>query len=221
MNIKLCIFDLDGTLLNTIDDIGNSMNHALHENGFAPRSMEWYKNHVGFGAKVLLGGALPPDHGLSEERSLEILRFFKETYTAHCMDITRPYDGIQELLQYLAEKGIHLAVVSNKPHKGTEALMKAYFGNIEFAAIYGEQAGVPLKPDPYLAHSIMSQTGTLPEEALIIGDGEPDMIFAKNTSIFGIGVSWGFRSRETLIEAGAKVIIDKPEQVKEYLVWNT
>jgi len=217
MKIKLCIFDLDGTLLDTIDDIGNSMNHALIESGFPPRSITEHKNNVGFGARKLLDSALPLGHGLSEERCAEIVGLFKERYRAHSMDMTKPYEGIPELLRFLGGAGIKLAVVSNKPHKITVDLMEEFFGDVDFVAIYGEQSCWPMKPDPYLAHEILSLSGVLPEQALVIGDGEPDMIFAENASIFSIGVLWGFRSREILEASGAKAFVDKPEQIKDYL----
>jgi len=217
MKTKLCIFDLDGTLLNTLDDIGNSMTRVLAANGFAPLSMQEYMASVGHGARNLLLSVLPPGHGLSEGRIEEMLAAFRAEYSAHSMDLTRPYDGIPELLKYLKDNGVKLAVVSNKQHNTTAALLNAYFGDVAFDAVFGEQPGRPIKPDPASAFDILALTGVPPEQAVVIGDADTDIIFAKNASLFSIGVLWGFRSREVLEACGADVIVDSPEQVKEYL----
>jgi len=217
MKTKLCIFDLDGTLLDTIDDIGNSMNHVIGANGYPPRSISWYKDNVGYGAKNLLEGALPADHGLSGERSTMLLTAFKEHYLRHSMDLTKPYEGITELLKHLEGNGVDIAVVSNKSDDVTKALIETFFGDISFVAVYGERSGIPGKPDPSLALDILSQTGLSPEQVIIIGDAETDVLFARNASIFSIGVTWGFRSRAVLIDCGADAIVDAPEQITEFL----
>jgi len=211
------MLDLDGTLLDSIDDIANSMNNILTAHGYPAQSTTQYKQFVGHGARKLLGRALPPDHGLSEETIGEMLEAFRGYYAHHNMDMTKPYDGIPELLRYMADAGIHLAVVSNKPQKSTEPLMKAFFADIEFVAVYGDLAGRPLKPDPYLAHELFKMTGVTPDQAVMIGDAEPDIIFAKNASVFSIGVLWGFRSREELEAAGPGAIVEHPDQIKALL----
>jgi len=217
MKTKLCIFDLDGTLLNTIDDIADSMNRILQVNGYQTRSTAWYRDNVGYGAKKLLECALPPDHGLGEERAAGLLSAFKEHYLQHSMVLTKPYEGIPELLKHLEDAGIMMAVVTNKPHTISVALMKAYFGNIGFISVVGEQPGAPKKPDPATAFDILGHTGFSPDQAIIIGDAETDITFARNASIFSIGVLWGFRSREVLEACGANVIVERPEQIKQYL----
>jgi len=217
MTTKLCIFDLDGTLLDTLDDIADSMNSVMLAKGFPPRGIKWYMDNVGYGAKNLLEGALPPDHGLGDEAAGELLDAFKKHYLQHCMDKTKPYEGIPELLKYLEHAGIKMFVVTNKSHKTSVELIKTYFGDVGIAAVYGEQPGAPKKPDPSLAYEILSIAGVSPEEAVVIGDAETDIMFARNASIFSIGVSWGFRSRDVLEACGADVIIDSPGQIMEYL----
>lgn len=213
MPTKLCIFDLDGTLLDTIDDIANSMNRVLAANHYPEHDVAWYKSMVGGGARNLLIDALPPAQGLQAEEFDRLLRHYREDYRIHSMELTRPYDGIPELLNRLAELTVQPAIISNKPETVVREVVKRYFSGIEFAAVYGETEGKPIKPDPYLAREILARTGVSAEQAVFVGDSEVDMIFAERASLFSIGVLWGFRGREILLKHGAKAIVETPEQI--------
>lgn len=217
MKIKLLMFDLDGTLLNTIDDIANSMNNVLSANLYPSHSVSWYIDRVGNGSKKLLLDALPADHGLCEKRIKNLWDVYREEYRLNCAVLTKPYDGIPELLYSLAGSSMHIVVATNKPQNITEILLTTYFKGIEFLSVYGEKPGRPLKPDPYVAQEILSTSGVSQEQAIIVGDSEVDMVFAKKASIFSIGVLWGFRNRNILEEYGAGAIVERPAQIEEYL----
>jgi len=217
MRTKLCIFDLDGTLLDTIDDIASSMNRVLNAKNYPSRSVAWYKGRVGHGATNLMLDSLPAEHGLDEKSVETLVNMYKEDYLKNSTIMTKPYDGIPELLRFLSDSSVQLAVVTNKAQKSTDAVLKSYFGEINFVAVFGEIPGRPIKPDPYAAREILSSTGFLPEQAVFIGDAEMDMLFAENASIFSIGVLWGFRDRAILEEYGAKALVERPEQIIELL----
>jgi len=217
MKTKLCMFDLDGTLLDTIDDIANSMNFVLSLNNFPTYDVLWYKANVGNGARNLLLDALPNEHGCTEDTIDRLLSMYIEDYTKNSTVFTRPYDGVLELLRRLTESSIQLAVATNKPQVSSEDVVKKYFPEINFAVIRGIVPGRAIKPDPAAAFEILGALGISPEETIYVGDTEVDMIFAQRASLFSIGVLWGFRSREILEKAGAKVIIEKPEQVMDYI----
>jgi len=217
MKIKLCIFDLDGTLLDTIDDIANSMNRVLTANRYPSHGVDWYKKNVGSGAKRLLFDALPAEHGLFTESTDELLKLYKEDYGSSSMVLTKPYDGIPELLDQLTALSIQVAVVTNKPQNTAEILLKEYFGEVNFVAVRGDYPGGPIKPDPVLAQEVLTLAKVSPDQAVLIGDTEVDMILAQRASIFSIGVLWGFRDRSVLEESGADTIIETPAQIIEYL----
>ena len=217
MKIKLCIFDLDGTLLDTIDDIANSMNRVLMANQYPTYDVKWYKQNVGNGAKRLLLDALPAEHGLPPEKISELLTAYKKDYNSSSTVLTKPYDGIPELLEHLAALSVQVAVVTNKPQNIAETLLNEYFSDVNFIAVRGEYPGGPIKPDPVLAEEVLSIAEVSPDQAILIGDTEVDMTLAQKASIFGIGVLWGFRDRGVLEGSGANAIIKTPAQVIEYL----
>ena len=217
MKTKLCMFDLDGTLLDTIDDIANSMNRVLMANHYPSHSVEWYKKNVGNGAKRLLLDALPVEHGLCPNNIDELVKVYKEDYNASSMVLTRPYDGIPELLDHLAALSIRVAVITNKPQNTAETLLKEYFSDVNFIAVSGEYPGGPIKPDPILAVEVLAKAKVSPDQSVLIGDTEVDMILAQKASIFSIGVLWGFRDRSVLEGSGADAIIETPKQIIEYL----
>jgi len=204
---KLYIFDLDGTLLDTIEDIANSMNAALAALGFPGYGAEWYKRKVGAGAAFLARDALPPGNG---DKINEIVRLYQ---TGYRNVKTRPYDGIPELLAGLSAAGAALAVLSNKPHGITCEVIGRYFGDISFAAVFGGREGKPLKPDPSAADEILEAAGVSASETAYIGDSEVDMAFAVNAGMFGIGVLWGFRSERILTDSGADAIVSTPREI--------
>ena len=217
MKTKLCVFDLDGTLLDTIDDIANSMNRVLMANHYPSHSVGWYKKKVGNGAKRLLLDALPSMHGLCRENIDELVNVYKEDYNLSSIVLTKPYNGIPELLDHLAALSIQIAVVTNKPQNTAETLLKEYFSEVDFVAVRGESPGGPIKPDPVLVEEVLSIAKVSPNQSILIGDSEVDMILAQRASVFSIGVLWGFRDRGVLEGSGANAIIETPAQVVGYL----
>lgn len=215
--IKLIIFDLDGTLLNTLDDLGNSCNHILKKHNFPTHPLDAYRLFVGNGVGKLVERALPEDHRSSE--FVEKIRLeFVEYYSLHAEDDTAPYPGIEELLKELQNRGIKLAVASNKFIAGTQSLVKKYFGQFEFASVLGQREGVPVKPDPQIVYDVMSESAIKNKsEILYIGDSGADMKTSVNSGIDGVGVLWGFRSKEELESNGAKYIISKPKELLDII----
>ena len=210
--IHSIIFDLDGTLLDTIADLAHSTNHALTEANFPTHPVEAYKYFVGNGINKLFERALPEGER-SQENIGRIRSSFLTYYDAHNADYTRPYPGIPELLRRLQSEGIAPAVASNKYQRATEKLVRHYFPDIRFSAIFGQREGVPTKPDPSVVHDILRITG-LPEAAtLYVGDSGVDMQTAANGGLVSIGVTWGFRPRTELEAFGARHIVDSPDEI--------
>ena len=212
----LIIFDLDGTLINTIDDLGQACNHALTVCGFPTHRIEDYPRLVGNGINKLIERALP-----EELRSTEYVLAAREDFLAYYVEhidcYTHPYDGIREVLHTLQEEGWTLAVASNKFDDGTQRLVRSIFSEVSFKAIYGNREDFPLKPDAALIELIMEECGAVRETTTMIGDSGVDMQTAKNGGVRSIGCTWGFRSREELEQAGAEQIADTVEQLKDML----
>lgn len=213
---KLVIFDLDGTLLNTIDDLASSTNYALRQYGYPEHELAQYRFFVGNGITKLIERALPPE-ARKEEIILKLRKEFVTYYQQHKTDLSSPYPGIPELLHELQQRGILLAVASNKYHQGTTELVRHFFGEKLFTVVLGQQEHIPVKPNPSIVHEILQQTRIDPSQTLYIGDSGVDMQTAKNSHLTSIGVTWGFRSRQELEENGACHIIDKPEEVLSIL----
>ena len=211
-SIKLVIFDLDGTLLNTISDLAHSSNFALEQNGFPGHPIEAYKFFVGNGINKLIERALP-ENEKSEENITRVKNSFRTYYDEHNTDYTIPYEGINELLITLQSYGCILAVASNKYQAATEKLIRYSFPDISFAAVFGQRENVPVKPDPAIVYDILKITDISPEEAFYIGDSGVDMQTALNSGIFSIGVTWGFRPRAELEAAGADYIADTTAEI--------
>lgn len=215
----LVIFDLDGTLLNTIDDLGTAVNHALEERGLPLHTMEEYAAMVGHGVRNLVKAALPSDIRDDDAKVDSALASFVSYYKSHIDVHTRPYDGMPELLRSLSSAGVKLAVASNKFQSGTETLIRQFFGDIPFVAIFGNMEGVPLKPDAALVHRIVSMA--FPDggghKVVLVGDSDTDMKTALNAGIPSVAVTWGFRSREELTAAGATVFADTAAQLASAL----
>ncbi len=204
------IFDLDGTLLNTLGDLRAAVNYALYLRGLPPRSMEEIRYFVGNGVRNLMRRSLPA--GSSEEEIDAALADFKRHYSAHLCDHTVPYDGIPELLSILRKRGMKIAVLSNKMNAATQELIAHYFrGKVD--VVFGEHPDVPRKPDPTSCHMIMDQLGARPAEVLYVGDSGVDMQTARNAGLTAVGVTWGFRPREELIDNGADMLADLPIQI--------
>ena len=211
-HIKLVIFDLDGTLLNTLSDLAHSANHALEKCGFPVHDIETYKCFVGNGINKLLERSLP-DHHKTALNIARLKAFFLPYYDAHSTDYTEVYAGIDKLLKTLQYKGLMLSVASNKYQKATEKLVLRFFSDISFTAILGQRDGVPVKPNPAIVNEILQIADVSPEETCYIGDSDVDMQTASNSGVTSIGVTWGFRSHEELKTAGANYIADTPEEI--------
>lgn len=209
---RLVIFDLDGTLINSVADLGQATNHALQLHGFPMHDLSKYNYFVGNGVTKLIERALPEQ--FRDEATIEKVKSgFLDYYMRHKTDLTRPYDGIPELLHALQEKGVKIAVASNKFIAGTQALVKGFFPDIDFCAVLGQREGVPIKPDPYIANEALQLAGVDRGDCLYVGDTATDMQTASNAGLESVGVSWGFRPVSELKDAGAAHIIDKPAEL--------
>jgi phosphoglycolate phosphatase len=203
------LFDLDGTLLDTLADLGTSMNRALARLGFPPHPVESYKTFVGEGVSVLAQRALPPDR--RDEASVKAcVEAMGEEYAIHWMDATRPYEGVAEILSGLAKRTIKLAILSNKPHAMTRLLVAHFFPQTRFDSVNGARDGVPKKPNPAAALEIARQLKTAPERFLYLGDSGVDMDTAASAGMFPVGALWGFRDKKELLIHGAKALIKHP-----------
>lgn len=193
MRYKLILFDLDGTLLDTLDDLSEAVNHAMQLRGFPLHTRDEYQQMIGDGVRNLVKRALPD--GRKEDEALvdSALADFKAYYTAHIDVHTRPYPGIQELLRQLHQKGVQMAVASNKFQEGTDYLINKFFPEIPFVAVLGNRPGFPLKPDPEIVEEVLQRAKVTHAEAIMTGDSPTDMKTAANGGIDRIAVSWGYR----------------------------
>ena len=205
MAYRTVLFDMDGTLLDTLEDLRESTNHVLRELGHPERSLEEVRRFVGNGAEMLIRRAVP--EGTGEEEILRALGMFRSYYAAHCKEKTRVYDGMLALLDALRARGIKTAVVSNKPDEAVKKLSEEYFGGRMDYAV-GAKDGRRCKPYPDMVDAALEALGETREGAVYIGDSEVDVQTGLNAGLPVIAVSWGFRSRETITEAGATVIAD-------------
>lgn len=205
MAYRTVLFDMDGTLLDTLEDLRESTNHVLRELGHPERSLEEVRRFVGNGAEMLIRRAVP--EGTGEEEILRALGMFRSYYAAHCKEKTRVYDGMLALLDALRARGIKTAVVSNKPDEAVKKLSEEYFGGRMDYAV-GAKDGRRCKPYPDMVDAALEALGETREGAVYIGDSEVDVQTGLNAGLPVIAVSWGFRSRETIAEAGATVIAD-------------
>lgn len=216
---KLVIFDLDGTLLDTMQDLANAVNHALSACGIRTIDVDECRKLVGHGVKNLLRGSLPAEHR-TEETLTRMEKEFFPYYTEHMSDFTRPYEGIPEVLQKLSEKGISLAVASNKFQKGTEELVSKFFGEINFVKVLGQRDGYPIKPDAGVVFEAMKSAPDIAkDDVLYCGDSDVDMQTGNNAGVRTLGVTWGFRTREQLEANNPWKIIDTvPEIVSSVMI---
>lgn len=209
---KLIIFDLDGTLLDTMEDISNGVNHALRACGIREISVDECRKLVGNGIRNLLRDALPENMRNDDMLSRMEAEFFPY-YTAHMSDFTKPYDGIPEVLKKLDTEGYHLAVASNKFQQGTEELISEFFSDIRFVKVLGQREGHPIKPDAGIVFEAMAAVlGIEKDEVLYCGDSDVDMKTGNNAGVKSLGVTWGFRTREQLeVHKPWKIIDTVPE----------
>ena len=213
---KLVIFDLDGTLLNTIADLAHSTNYALEKNGFPTHEVGEFNYFVGNGINKLFERALPEGERTAENIQ-RIRQDFLLHYDKHNADLSRPYDGIPELLAALQEKGIKIAVASNKYQAATEKLVPHFFPSIRFTAIFGQREGINTKPDPTIVQDILRQADVAKEETLYVGDSNVDMQTAINAGVDACGVTWGFRPVSELQDFHPKYIAQKAEDILRFV----
>ncbi|GAX62103.1 phosphoglycolate phosphatase [Candidatus Scalindua japonica] len=216
MAYKAVLFDLDGTLLNTIDDIGDSINRVLELNGFPIHNMDIYRQLVGNGAINTIIGALPEDKRIDTIIN-PCLKAFQEDYSQNWNVKTRAYDGVPELLDSLTTRGIKITVLSNKPHRHTKQCMDGFLPDWNFDVVFGQRDDVPRKPDPKGAMEIAEKLGIPPSDFLYLGDTEVDMKTSISAGMFPVGVLWGFRSAKELRENGAKVLLNRPLEALDLL----
>jgi phosphoglycolate phosphatase len=203
------LFDLDGTLLNTLEDIADGVNYALRNLNFPERSLDEIKYFIGNGVVKLIDRAVPS--GTTEEDKAACLALNKEYYSAHVNLKTQPYEGILPLLKALKEKGYKVAVISNKYDSAVKDLCKLYFSDYVTVAV-GNRAGVPTKPAPDCVYTALEELGSTLEQAVFVGDSDVDVLTGHNAGLKCIGVSWGFRGREFLEKEGADIVIDHPKE---------
>lgn len=210
---KACIFDLDGTLTDTLESMTRSVNLTLEEMGLPVITLDQCREFVGSGARKLMERTLKTCGDEELVRIEEAMEIYGRVFAQNCTYHVKPYDGIEEMLKELKEKGIYLAVLSNKPDGQTRNVIHTFFGDELFEYVQGQKEELPRKPDPAAVFAIMEKAGVSREECVYIGDSDVDMHTGKNAGVKTVGVSWGFRSKEVLQETGADVIIDHPKEL--------
>ena len=200
---KLVIFDLDGTLLDTIEDLANSVNYALRQHNFPEHPINNYRFFIANGVNKLLERALPDDKRNDDFISMLKVDFIRHYY-AHSEESTKPYPGISELITKLYEEGYQLGVASNKVHDATVELVNRFFPDVTFTAVFGQREGYPVKPNPGILEEIIEMAGVEKSEVLYVGDSGVDVATAYNAKVAFTGVLWGFRPRRELEGVGAK-----------------
>lgn len=209
---KLLIFDLDGTLLDTLSDLADSVNFALSSNGFPTQSEEAIRSFIGNGVRKLCARAIP--NGEKNEKFNAVFASFRARYARHCFDKTKPYPNIVPLLEKLKAEGFSTAVVSNKADEAVQLLNEKFFPSLRLPAC-GEKAGIRKKPAPDSTLFVMKKLGFVPQDCVYIGDSEVDIETAENAGIPCISVTWGFRSKEELLQNGAKLLANSAEELEE------
>lgn len=215
MKYQAAIFDLDGTILNTLEDLTDSINFALQKNGYPQRTIEEVRRFVGNGIGKLAQRAVPA--GTGAEQTKQVLDDFKEYYGKHCADKTLPYEGITDLLKELRASGCRIAVVSNKADFAVQTLCKDYFPDL-FDVAVGEREGIRRKPSPDALFEILDKLGIHKEQAVYIGDSEVDIETAANAGMDCLSVDWGFRSTDFLKQQGAKKIVSTMKELQDCIL---
>lgn len=213
--IKAVIFDLDGTLLDTLADIGAGANLALRRFGLPERERKDYRSFIGHGIQKLLRFAVPQD--TPEEVFKQVLDFYLAYYPEHCAELTDYFPGTREFLKLLESRGLRLAVLSNKTEKTTDKIIGKYFADVPWEFVWGNNGVRPLKPNPEAGHLACETLGLSPEEILFVGDGDTDMEFASKLGFVAAGVTWGYRDPDQLLAAGADFLCDSFEQMQQIL----
>ena len=212
MKLKAALFDMDGTLVNSMDDLAQATNYAIKKHGFPERPAENYGKYAGNGIYVMIERALYPAK-VSEEELKEIRNDFFGYYESHCTVNTYAYEGVPELIRKLEAKGIKVGCITNKVDKIAHDIINHFFSGMDI--VYGQIDGKPNKPDPYFVSKALEEFGIKPEECAFIGDSDVDMQTAENSGTVGIGVLWGFRSAEELKSNGARYLVSRASEILE------
>ena len=215
MEYKAAIFDLDGTLIDSLADLADSANAMLKSYGFPTHPLDPYRYFVGNGSRKLMERCLPKEKAADPNFVDEALERYKDIYAKHTQDKTRPYKGIQEMLDKLMAMDIPMGICTNKHQSAAEAIVQAMFPAGTFRTVMGDRAGLPRKPDPKKVLMMAAEYGVKPAEVAYFGDTSVDMDTANNGGFLSIGVLWGFRPKEELIEHGAKVLLENPAELFE------
>lgn len=211
---KLCVFDLDGTLVNSIYDIAAALNASLEEMNLPGWPLEEYYRMVGDGMEMLCRRAIP---GGTEEQVQTLVGLYNRCYQRDCCVLTQPYEGIPQLMKRLRQNGMLTAVLSNKPHEQTLKVVATLLPEADFLAVRGQSPEFPRKPDPAALYALMELAEVLPQQTVYIGDSDVDMLLGKNAGVDTIGVSWGFRGTEELNTAGACAIAHTAKELEDLL----
>lgn len=217
MSVKAILFDLDGTLLDTIQDLSDALNTALAANGYPPHSADEYRLMIGEGIHHLAKQALPPSERDDVQCIEEFIARIRKEYGRRWNVKTTPYEGVPELLDELTTRGMELSVLSNKPHAFTCLSVKHFLSRWRFAQVVGQRSDVPMKPNPFAALEIARQLGIAPERFLYVGDSGVDMQTACAAGMKSIGVLWGFRGKDELLSSGAQHLIEHPLDLIKHL----
>lgn len=217
LNFSHVIFDLDGTLLDTLEDLADATNWVCEQHGWPIHPLEAYKRFVGNGAGKLLERVTPPSVELTDELRSELMAEFSQRYTAHSANMTHAYAGVPETLARLKTAGVRMAVLTNKPDAAAGPIVERYYPGV-FQVVQGALPGVALKPDPAPVLRLMERLGAARESTLFVGDSNVDIRTAKNAGLKGCGVLWGFRTRQELAAEGADYIIERPEELAELIL---
>ena len=212
---RAVIFDLDGTLLDTLQDLGAGANMALRRFGFPEHTMEEYKHFIGNGIPKLIARAVPP--GTDEETTRQVLAFYLDYYPAHCTEHTRFFPGVPETVAALARRGYTLGVLSNKTETTTKRIIAHYFPEGTFQVVWGNNGVRPLKPATDAGYLLLDELSCRPEEIFYVGDGDTDMAFASRMGFFAAGAAWGYRPRDVLLENGADALFEGMADILPYL----
>ena len=215
--IRLCIFDLDGTLVDSLKDLAFCCNEVLVEDGLPTHSLDAYRHFVGNGIPKLIERILPEEKR-TEEILADVRRRFDEKYQVHCLDQTKPYPGIIDLLYACREKEIRMAVLSNKEDAFAKSICRAIFGEDFFDQVSGQKSDVPKKPAPDGVIFMLEAFDVRADEAVLVGDTNVDILTAKNAGIHSIGACWGFRGREELETAGAEALAESPKDCRDIIL---
>ena len=215
--IKLCIFDLDGTLLNTLGNIAGNLNKTLEALGYESFPTDRYRDFVGNGARILVERALRAQDAYTPESFATVYASFMARYEASPDEGTTVYEGMPETLAALRAQGVLCAVCTNKPHLAAEKSILRFFGEDAFVAVCGARDGAPLKPAPDGVNALLARLGVGCDEVLFIGDSDVDMLTARAARVKALGAKWGFRTPEELTEAGADALLSHPREILDHL----